>query len=265
MILASLPEKLNYDCSIIHLIDEDLCLDKSVDVINYNVEALSYSLSSLEEKAINWNALYSLFSSNSAAWLSVTSNLKNFGERWNTAHNTVKQLSSNWSMEFSLVFPTVISFDDWYTNSNYINLSIPNWLNANFISSNYTEGQTVSVYVNLFKDYNFSYTFARKLEEPCTPTGGGATINCINCRDYGVGIPSRGCNHHGGAAGWGPCDNAYEHCTYTTPTLYASAPCSSSGAKTLSISYSLTGADSTTARIVRQRYKNTNNSWNLIT
>lgn len=261
MILASLPEKLNYDCSIIHLIDEDLCLDKSVDVINYNVGALSYRLASLEERATKWNALYSLFSTNSAAWLNVTSNLKNFGERWNTAHNTVQQLSSNWSIEFSLVFPTVIGFDDWYANPYYINLSIPNWLNANFTSSNYIEGQTVSVYVNLFKDYNFSYTFARKLEEPCTPTGGGATIDCVSC-----GIPYyRGCNHHGGNAGWGPCDNAYDHCTYNTPVLKVSAPCPTSGAKTLSISYSLIGADSTTARIVKQRYINTNNSWNLIT
>lgn len=258
MSTISLPTKSDETCSNAFLLDENLCLNTSLGVINYNVQHLSGGLTFLNDYGQQWNNLFTIFANNSARWIISSTNLKTLSAKWVDTYKTVNALSANWCKEFSLYLPTMINLNYWNSISFNDQLNIgQQWLNLNFPPRQMANGQEVSLYVYLFEEKPFSFSFQRSLYEPCTPNGGGATVSCGQCP-----TPFRGCNHHGGRAGWGPCDNAYDYCTkVTTGAGTLEFSCEGQGAKTLSIGLTQNYVENYTAGVQRIRYINLNNTW----
>lgn len=250
---------MSQDCSLIYLLDENLCLKDSLDVINYNVTSLSGSLFELETYANKWNQAYTTFTANSATWLIISSHLQSYNKLWNSAHTTVQTLSSNWGKEFTLFYPTVIELDDWYAQTPYYtNTVLGNWLSTNFPARNHLPNQIVLIQTSLSHQQPFSFNFSKSYIETCGPQG-GVTVTCQPC-----GLPNRGCNHHGGRAGFGPCTNAYTHCGQDVQAFLANFSCGSTGGRTLTLSKDMNSTDTSIVRIVTTKYQNINNTWRVL-
>jgi hypothetical protein len=241
--------KIQPQCSNAFLIDENLCLSESLKIINSNTVTLSSALNNLQGVANYLNTVYSLFTVNSGSWLQASSNIEKNKDKWNNLNNLINSNSQYWDNQFSIFYTNIYDIDDWNSNkSNYINGEINDWIDNNFPTDDYADNQIISVYVNLYQDYQFTLgdNFSASFYHGCVPkikqTNGDAinsftqTIRCgsISCG----GRPSKGCNHHGGNAGNGPCDNAYDHCTaVTTGDTNVNYTCPADGFKTLSLSY----------------------------
>jgi len=274
MSTVPIPEKIDLECSTVYLIDENLCLKNSADIINYNFVALSSRLVDIEKRSSSWNNIYAKFQATSSRWLASASHLQEYSGNWNNSYTTVNTLSANWSLEFSLYYPTIMSLPDFVTakgssNDYTINLSYSTsywlpWLKLNFPASNYCLDQVISLFVNFFEARPFSWNFYRELYEPCLVSNGGASITCQDCfLDKGIKL-YRGCNHHGGRAGSRGCDNAYDYCTHSNAGHVSYAGCPSYGARTLKVSYNLKSYDTSVAYVRRIRFKNVNYNWQLL-
>ena len=57
----SIPAKITPACSNIFLLDENLCVGNSLNIINSNVTTLTSALLSLENYQSNWNNTYTNF------------------------------------------------------------------------------------------------------------------------------------------------------------------------------------------------------------
>lgn len=253
-----IPQKVNEDCSLVYLIDEDLCLSQSYEIINHNISSLSASLADVEGYTPFWNNIYTNFTANSAAWLMATSHLQVYNLLWSSAYSVVKALSSTWNTEFTVYYPLVVLITDWYSSLQANKDRVAVWLETNFPSKEYANLQKINVQINLKHLQPFSFTFARSYNETCAPSG-GQTLECATCNR-----PSRGCNHHGGRAGHGPCTNAYDDCAVANKQLEAKFACVGYGGKELKINYKLESNDNSIARIVTLKFQKNQNKWGLI-
>jgi hypothetical protein len=152
----------------------------------------------------------------------------------------------------------MIDLTVWYAKTSPQKISlIKNWLDVNFNPVYYTDDQVVNVLIYLNQEKTFSFKFNRSFYEPCTPNGGGASLSCNSCPR-----PHHGCNHHGGAAGYGPCTNAYDDCSLIGSTGSALAvACQGGGSKQLTVGLNRTGTEKTTCRTINMNFKNINNVW----
>jgi hypothetical protein len=265
MSVANIPIKQRTDCSLIYLIDENLCVSTSLEVINQNFLSLSGALMELEIAAIPWNEAYSLFTSQSALWLVNSADLKQYSDYWIGTSTTIQTLSSDWNKQFSILYPEIILWDQWkgingYTSVQnlYLNDKFPTWLNTIIPTTSVSLNQKVILVYNLYKYQPFKWSFSRSYTENCIPNGGKNELQCEECPS-----PSRGCNHHGGRAGWGPCTNAYDDCTKVVPNVSVSFTCPNNGGKTLKLDYQLSSTDTSTVRAEHYVYQNINNTWVL--
>jgi hypothetical protein len=258
--IPNIPTKYNEGCSLIKLIDENQCVGNSLDIINDNVTGLSKALNDLENYANYWNEAYTTFQANSASWLMGSTYLQKYSEQWNSAYTTVEALSATWTPPFVVFYPTIFYIEDWYSNQNYhLTNTLPTWINANFPPQIFADGQIVYIQVNLYHVQPFTFSFYRDYWENCAPLG-GTTLSCGEC-----GRPSRGCNHHGGKAGWGPCDNAFKYCGVNITMAESTFSCQGTGGRQLAISSNYTTSDTSVARILKFCYVNSNNkSWNYL-
>ena len=270
--ISNIFDKTDIKCSNIFLLDENLCLGSSLNVINYNVQSLSSALVQLDQVSSYLNQVYTMFTKNSAAWLEGNKNLQNNYQKWNNDYTLVYNLSSSWATEFPVFYTKYYEITDWYnkeTGQTYSNGEILSWLNNNFPTNEFESNQIISVYVNLYYNYHFNMTqnpdgTPLKIEytHDCHLGGGTATINCTTCPSQ----LSHGCNHHGGAAGGGPCDNAFDHCSTTTTGQTVAFTCVPYGPSKITIGPVNTDeVDSFLARNIRLRYINNGNSWLNIT
>jgi hypothetical protein len=207
-------QKNNTECSNIFFINEDLCVGNTLDVINNNLLAISGNLIDLSRDLDTWNTITNLFSRCSASMVSTTLNIENIYNTVNLAFSTVETLSGNWNKEFSLYYPQIQQITDWmhYNQATIASVLIP-WLDINFPSANYVDNQIINIYVTLNQQTYFSFNFFRTYEESCGPFGGTTSVSCEGCGSANQGsYRNKGCNHHGGSAGKGACDNAYTHC-----------------------------------------------------
>jgi len=255
-------KKTTPTCSNIYLIDENLCLANTLDTINYNIYSLSSAITDVSRYYSTWFNLYTIFTTYSSKWIKTATNIKSFSATWIDTATTVSTLSSNWNKSYTLYYPKMLDINYWNglgtTNQNNILIT---WLNNNFSSKIYNINQIIDIVVYLNQNQPFSFRFNRSFYESCIPTGGGLSISCNGCGER----PYRGCNHHGGKAGYGPCTNAYDGCNITrTSNNPASVSCTGSGAKTLNIGLNRNATDKNTARTVNVRFKNINRSWTVI-
>jgi hypothetical protein len=82
------------------------------------------------------------------------------------------------------------------------------------------------------------------------------TLACATCPN----TYSRGCNHHGGQAGYGACDNAFAYCTRTNQSVELAQGCLSQGAGQISLIDNWNGSDTMISRILNIPYKKLINS-----
>jgi hypothetical protein len=263
--LDSLFNKIDQTCSNIFLLDENLCLSNSLKVINTNTTNLSSSINYIQNTSNYLNKVYTLFSNNSASWIESSSNIFANSAVWIQDFNTVRSLSGKWGNEFALYYNTMFEIQDWNANiTTYTTNSIVSWLNNNFPVSDFAVNQTISVYVNLYENYYFDLAsgFKASYVHDCHVPNGGGTATCSSA----CGRPSRGCNHHGGNAGNGPCTNAYDACKVTvTGGGNVTCTCPGYGARTLNLPsngspYNYYVVDRFSARSVKIRYKYNNGS-----
>ena len=207
--------KTNENCSNIYFIDEDTCAGNSLSIINNNFSVLSGNLMDLSRNFETWDMIYSQFVATSGKIVSTLLNVENIKNTISNAYSCVQTFSGNWVKQFSLYFPTMYSIEDW----NFISdlqkdsLILNPWLTLNFPPDFFPDYQIVNLIVNTNQDVPFRFTFSRSYEENCAPNGGTTTVSCEGCGSGNLGnYRNAGCNHHGGAAGKGACDNAFTHC-----------------------------------------------------
>jgi hypothetical protein len=253
-----IPPKTSEDCSLVYLIDENLCLSQSYEIINHNTASLSAALADVEGFSTFWNNIYTNFTANSAAWLMATSHLQTYNQLWSSAYSVVNSLSSTWNTEFTVYYPFITLITDWYSSLQTNKNNVGSWLENNFPSNEYSDQQIINVQINLKHVQPFTFSFTRSYKETCAPSG-GQTLECSSCAR-----PHRGCNHHGGRAGHGPCDNAYSYCGIAVKQLEAKFACIGRGGKELKIDYKLNSTDNSVARIVTLKFQKKQNKWGLI-
>jgi len=207
--------KTDQNCSNIYFIDENSCVADSVTTINNNITALSANLIDLVRYKDLWDSIYTNFTLTSGLMTSTILNVENINYTVNQSFSCVQSLSGNWYKDFSLFFPTMYPIDEWngYT-ALQIDASVLNpWLTINFPPERFPDNQIVNIFVNTNQHIPFQFTYSRTYDENCAPNGGETTLSCEGCNSGNQGAyRNQGCNHHGGAAGYGGCDNAYSHC-----------------------------------------------------
>lgn len=213
--ISKIFSKTEQKCSNAFLLDETWCLTKSLNYINGNFSSLSSAIVSIQQTADYLNNVYTIFANSSAAWFEGNSNIKIYGDTWDADYSTVNSLSASWANEFALYYTKMYEISDWivngYSGSVYTTGEILTWLNYNFPVSNFADNQIISVFVNLYQNYSFNMTnFNTSYTFDCHVPRASKSVGCSPCPK-----PSRGCNHHGGAAGYGPCTNAYDSCSTT--------------------------------------------------
>jgi hypothetical protein len=265
--ISTVFNKIDQKCSNVFLIDENLCLGNSLNIINSNVYNLSSSINSIQTTADYLNGVYTYFSTQSASWVEASTNIGKNHEKWDQDYTTVNTLSSTWTTETVLFYTQMLDIQNWNTNvSTITGIQILNWLNSNFPASNFVENQTLAVYINLYEKYSFDLcNFQTSYYHDCHVPGGSGTLDCTYCPDQ----PSHGCNHHGGAAGKRGCDNAFDYCSkHVSGGGQISYTCQGYNAKLLQIpqgggTFNFQLYDQFAVRCQRVRYKKlpNTNTW----
>jgi hypothetical protein len=258
----SIPAKTTPTCSNIYLIDENLCIGNSLNIINYNVASLSSALVFLENYQTNWNNLYTNFQAYSAVWVHSVTNVQNFSANWVSFSNTIQSLSASWNKPYTIFCPSMIEINQWNNLTNLQkNQYAANWLTISFPPNNYNNNQIIYTTFYLYESKQVSFNFQRSYDENCTPNCNGVSVGC-----NGDSCPPlvQGCNHHGGLAGVKACDNVYGYCskqaTYSAPQ---NVSCVGNGGRTLNIALNNYSSDTHVAETVTIAFININNTWTV--
>lgn len=240
--------KTDPTCSNIYLIDENTCLGKSLDIIQSNIQTLSSNLSALMINVDDWFDVYTSIYSLSAQMLSTIFNVKNIEKEYNSTYSTISGLSSSWLKEFSLVYPKIFDFNEWYNYDADVRDGILNtWLQNNFPVENYLDNQVINVFVNLNQSMQFLFYYTRSYSETCAVTySSGGTAKCTPCSDNRA---YQGCNITGKG-----CRNAWSYCGSTTSNNQVQGICKTSGGKDLTITSSKLCTDRYFSRTVFYGY-----------
>jgi hypothetical protein len=253
--------KTDKTCSNSYLIDENLCLSDTLDVINYNTVSLSAAIFNVGIYDKTWNNLYNVFQTYGAKWIRAATNIQQFSAKWLNMATTVNSLSSTWQKEFTVYYPQMIDITYWNSlgsvNQNSI---LRNWLNSNFNPSISNPNQIISVVAYLNQQFSFAFNFNRSYYESCIPNGGGISVSCGACAK-----PYQMCNHHGGRAGYGPCTNLFDHCSVSrTQSIPDPVTCVGTGGRFLNIGINRSATEKNTARVIRVKFQNINKIWTSI-
>ena len=257
----SIPAKITPACSNIFLIDENLCVGNSLNIINSNVTTLTSALLSLENYQSNWNNTYTNFQTYSSVWLQTVTNVHNFSAVWVKFSTTIQNLSADWNKPYTIFYPVILETNIWYSqNATNQQNYIINWLNLNFPPASYNNNQIINVMIYIYEVTPVTFNFYRQYYENCTPNCPGITVSC------GPGsCPSlySGCNHHGGRAGYGGCDNLYGYCSQQASVVAPqSVSCTGSGGRTLSVNLNNYSSDTHISKTITMQFKKSNGIWN---
>lgn len=254
-------QKIDPTCSNIYLIDQNACLGNSLSAINLNVTTLSANLEDMSRDFDSWTYVSNIFSGVSSTILSTLFNIVTINDMVESPLSTVQNLSSVWASPFSLYYPYLTGLEC----SNYPQLisNFSDWLTDHFPTENFTDNQIIYLNANFYYDLIHNFSFQKSYEELCKPNGGTTTVSCNGCGNDNLGnLENQGCNHHGGLAGVGPCDNAYSHCGNATHNAAtASYSCIGTGGKTLTINFSAASTNQILGRVLIYPFINVDNTW----
>jgi hypothetical protein len=272
-------KKIKESCSNIFLIDENLCLANSYQIINYNIQNLSSALISLQPTIDYFNQQYTYFSQNSSKFIEVNSNLKFKTEKLNNAYTLTINNSSSFNKPISIFYETPINTIEWNSNissnSLYYKNLFKSWLNLYYPTNNFPNYQNIILNINLYVEQDFNLAnnqnsgdpsstdanlgFYRQYVEECKPqTGVSISVSCGNnpCK-----LPNRGCNHHSKNQSY--CFNAYEKCSKSVSGgANSRAGCTGTGSKLLEISDNYMTKDRYISTSINFLYQNINSIWN---
>ena len=137
-------DKTDETCGNVYLIDENLCLSNSYQIINKNFATLSASLVNLDLYGNSFNALYTNFASNSAKWTTSINNWQTLSASWISAETTVRTLSSNWQTPVNLIYNKIIDLQNYYDSESTYKTIVKQWLTTNF-KNYFPENQIIKV------------------------------------------------------------------------------------------------------------------------
>ena len=255
--LTTFTTEANDSCSNIYLIDENLCLGNSYQIINTNFNNLHQQGNYLESYADKWMSLYTTFTVNSAKWLNAFTNIETLSANWESAYSTVKSLSAYWQTPLEILYPKLVDMDYWY-NSNALNISnVKLWLDNNFPTTEYALNQTLTVSVNLFKSVSFQFNFNREFTENCYVYS-SAAIQCDKCN-----LPGVKCNHPDkNGKGSIPECNLCNNCNVSGDSRSAYVSCNTiTPPQTLLLNYNRSLSDGFIPRNVKISFVNLNGIW----
>lgn len=286
--MSTILKKIDEACSNVQLIDENTCLADSYGTINHNMNALTSGVNAMINSVSAWsNAEFlSNFYSISGDMINSMLNIQTIEKYYISPYTTIQNLSSKWNYkQFSLYYPSIINFDDYYYQPNVYNNYIKFWLTENFSPNSFGEGQIVNIFLTLNYINTFSYSFNGSYQENCSPTAN--SDNTLSCNGCGGDNRMGGCNHDVGGRHW--CDNAYTYCkvgTISDDEVYSclgrvngtfqwisnnilsqnTFPFYAGTTGSLSIDYNWNDLEDTfVARIIKFVYQNQNNTWVLQT
>ncbi len=256
----SIPVKINQNCSNIFLIDENLCLGNSYNIINYNVASLSSSLVYLENYQTRWKNLFTTFQNYSSVWIKTVTNIQSFSGNWASFSKTVLTMNSNWNKPYTIFYPQILEINSWNNISSIQQKNyIAEWLQNNFPAALYNINQIVNVTMYLYEKATVSFNFERNFEETCTPNCAGISVGCKAGSCPGL---YQGCNHHGGLAGVKGCDNVYDYCTQrATFSAPQNVSCTGRGGRTLRLALTRTATDTHVIKTINIPFININKTW----
>jgi hypothetical protein len=257
--------KIEETCSNVYLIDENLCLSNSYQILNSNFQTLSNALVELDSYGNYFNNIFTIFSSNSARWNKSISNWESLSAKWLDSETTVKSLSSSWQKPVTIIYSRILDLVAYFLNESSQKNIIRNWLNSN-IRQYIAEQQEVHVDLYLSHSFAFTWRYFKKYYENCIPLNTGIKGSCPV-----PSLPRWGCNRVVAAGvGYGGCNNATAFCntprTIQNTTLQGinSLKCSNGGAKNVFINYNRSSTDKSLCRVVKIKYRKVNNSFILI-
>jgi len=212
--MSKILKKTDETCSNVELIDENACLGDSYQVINSNMNALVSGVNSLIDSLSSWNnaGFLSNFYKISGEMVNTMLNLKTIEDFYISPYTIIENLSSKWNYkEFSLYYPSILDFTSYNDYQNFYKDEIMSWLNRNFPTEGFGEGQILNLFVTLNYVNTFSYSFSGSYQENCTPTAN--SDNTLSCGGCGRDNRTAGCNLDGPGGHW--CGNPYSRCTAT--------------------------------------------------
>jgi hypothetical protein len=182
-------EKINKACSNIFLIDENICLSDSLDIINTNFTNLSTQINNIEKYYDRFQSFYTFFENNSSKYFNSYTYLNQFSAKWDSAFETIKTYKNYWdSSPIYLIYPKLIEFNDWYLYTNVVKDNVVHWIETNFPTKDYCENQIIKISLNLSKAEPFDFDFKKSYEEKCTIYN-SSTKRCEKCNN----APSKTC------------------------------------------------------------------------
>ena len=162
-------EKINKTCSNIFLIDERICLDDSLFIINTNFSNISSQITNLNNFYNVFENFYTLFETHSSKYFNTLSYLNQFSAKWDNAFEHIMKHKDAWNASpIFLLYPNLVEFNDWYSYNESVIDNVIHWLELYFPPTEYAENQSIKISVNLIKDEIFNYNFKKSYDEKCT-------------------------------------------------------------------------------------------------
>jgi hypothetical protein len=267
--LEQLSIEATNSCSLVYLIDEDLCLGNSYDIINTNFDTISSAQDNLTTYANIWLGLYTTFSNNSSRWLNALYNITTLSAQWESAYATKEAYKKYWDVPLYIVYPDLIHFTSYWTNQTAYATTLTTWVNANFPSDKYIMNQVIELCINIYTINDFPYSFHREMIELCTPDSGTSAVT-LCCTGAGKGSAGL-CNQyseHGDSDGHQQvieCHEICNDCSVTPDTHCESYTCATiSPPQGLVLDYNIDFKDRYMCQIISLRFKNDKIRWTLL-
>jgi hypothetical protein len=244
-------DKIDATCGNVYLIDENLCLSNSYPIINKNFSSLSASLVNLNRYGNEFNILFSNFAANSSRWITSINNWETLSAKLISAETTVKNLSSNWQKNSTLIYNELIDLPTYYSNEVFYKNIIKDWITLNLFDY-FPNDQIIDVDVYLTYEQPFTWSYFREYYENCVPPNTSSSGRC----SYGT-LRSQ-CNElviDGRLIAKG-CMNVGPYCTPRSTVIVGinTIKCPNNGASTVSFSENFSSTDKSIARVIRVQY-----------
>ena len=258
--------------SSIYLIDENLCLKDSVEILNHNFANWQKQINEIDSKLSLVQDSIPFVLEQAEEWANFLNLLDSLESSLTTSFDVVDSIE-NWNVDISFTYPVILPLEEWGVATDVA--SIPrklffyqnaiSWLNTSLDKTKFRINQIIRLnfIFQITKDFRVHYS-ADYLENCiATPLN---TISCSNGPSLYVG-----CNHYGGLAGESPsCTNAYEpsgpQSHYCTSEYIAVSPannCWATDPFTLTTEYSYYDTETITSKLVTVRFILKQNSWEL--
>lgn len=278
-------KKIQEQCSNIFLLDENLCVSKSYQIINHNIQSLSAALWSFQPTIDYFNQTYTYFTQNSSKYNEVFDNLNSKNSNLIGMCTTVQTNSAFFNGPFMVFYKTQFEVSNWNTNIVNHKNTIKTWLSENYPNKFYLKNQKIIVTVILYIEKSFNLAnnkkdgkpdstninsgFYKELKVSCTPPVKPKVT--ITCTAETFGTPYAACkwqtrsSHHFRHSRHKTI-NAYTQCkgTIKNPTNEIQPSCASTGAKILTVSDNYPTVDRHITTMLNLTFQNRNGSWTNI-